>query len=108
MTILSGRDNAGWGLGDNRAIKTGQPFEPPAGSDKTLFFNPAAFGVNPNGSFGETLRGEYFGPDRTTVDLGLFKNFRFTSELNVQFRAEIFNLFNRGTSVAVRANRAKP
>jgi hypothetical protein len=95
FTIESGRDNAGWGLGSNRAIKTGAPFEPPAGSERTVFFNPAAFAVNPNGSFGETLRGEYFGPDRTTVDLGLFKNFRFTQDLNIQFRAEFFNVFNR-------------
>ncbi len=28
----------------------------------TIWFNPAAFAVNPNGSFGETLRGEFFGP----------------------------------------------
>jgi len=94
FTIESGRDNAGWGLGENRAIRTGQPFEPPDGSDETVWFNRAAFAVNPNGSFGETLRGEYFGPSRQTVDLGLFKNFRFTTEVNVQFRAEFFNLFN--------------
>jgi hypothetical protein len=94
ITIESGRDNAGWGLGSNRAIKTGQPFEPPAGSDETVWFNRAAFAVNPNGTFGETLRGEYFGPSRQTVDLGLFKNFRFTTDMNVQFRAEFFNLLN--------------
>jgi len=110
FTIESGRDNAGWGLGSNRAIKTGAPFEPPAGSERTVYFNAAAFAVNPNGSFGETLRGEYFGPDRTTVDLGLFKNFRFTTDLNIQFRAEFFNVFNRvnfnnpGTNVSSAAS----
>jgi hypothetical protein len=110
FTIVSGRDNAGWGLGENRAIRTGQPFEPPAGSDATVWFNPAAFAVNPNGSFGETLRGEYFGPSRQTVDLGMFKNFRFTNEMNIQFRAEFFNLFNTvnfnnpGTTVATASS----
>jgi hypothetical protein len=94
FTIVSGRDNSGWGLGENRAIRTGEPFDPPAGSDRTVFFNRAAFAVNPNGSFGETLRGEFFGPTRQTVDLGLFKNFRLPSSMNVQFRAEFFNLFN--------------
>jgi hypothetical protein len=59
-----------------------------------VWFNRAAFAVNPNGSFGETLRGEYFGPSRQTVDMGLFKNFRFTTDVNFQFRAEFFNLFN--------------
>ena len=94
LTITSGRDNAGWGLGSNRAIKTGQPFDPPAGSDETVWFNRAAFAVNPNGTFGETLRGEFFGPSRSTTDLGLFKNFRFTNDMNIQFRAEFFNAFN--------------
>jgi hypothetical protein len=93
-TIESGRDNAGWGLGDNRAIRTGVSMDPPAGSDQTVWFNPAAFAVNPNGSFGETLRGEFFGPNRSIVDLGVFKRVRFSNAMNVQFRAEFFNLFN--------------
>ncbi len=110
MTISSGRDNAGWGLGSNRAMYTGQPFEAPAGSDETLWFNPAAFAVNPNGSFGETKRGEYFGPGDSTVDLGLFKNFRIAGDMNIQFRAEFFNALNTvnfgnpGTSVASPAS----
>jgi Carboxypeptidase regulatory-like domain len=96
LTIGSGRDNAGWGLGNdsNRAIRTGQPFEAPAGSPETVWFNAAAFAVNPNGTFGETRRGEYFGPGDKTVDLGLFKNFRISGDMNVQFRAEFFNAFN--------------
>jgi hypothetical protein len=94
FTIVSGRDNAGWGLGSNRAIYTDQPYDPPAGSDPTLWFNPAAFAVNPNGSFGDTLRGEFFGPSRSTVDLALSKRFGFTDSMNLQFRAEFFNLFN--------------
>ena len=84
----------GWGLGSNRGIRTGQPLEPPSGSDPTVWFNAAAFAVNPNGSFGETLRGEFFGPHRQTVDMGLFKRFTFSNSLNLQFRAEFFNLFN--------------
>ena len=31
FTVESGRDNAGWGLGSNRAIYTGAPFDPPRG-----------------------------------------------------------------------------
>ena len=82
-TITSGVDNAGWGLGDNRAIRTGQPLEPAAGADQTVWFNPAAFAVNPNGSFGETLRGEFFGPNRTTVDIGLFKRFTLHEQTSI-------------------------
>jgi hypothetical protein len=94
FTITSGRDNAGWGLGNNRAVRTSAPFDPPTGSDQTVWFNPAAFAVNPNGTFGETLRGEFFGPSRSIMDLAISKRVRFTSDMNVQFRAEFFNLFN--------------
>jgi hypothetical protein len=110
FTITSGRDNAGWGLGDNRGIRTGQPYDAPAGSDETVWFNRAAFAVNPNGTFGETLRGEFFGPNRTTMDLGVFKRFRFTNDINVQFRAEFFNVLNTvnynnpGTNVSTAAS----
>jgi len=99
FTIVSGRDNAGWGLGENRAVKTGEPFDPPtsltcATQPCVYFFNPKAFAVNPNGSFGETLRGEYFGPNRTNVNLGLFKRINLPNSMSLQFRAEFFNLFN--------------
>ncbi len=36
----------------------------------------------------------FFGPNRTTVDLGVFKRFTFSSNTSFQFRAEVFNLFN--------------
>jgi hypothetical protein len=96
FTITSGRDNAGWGLGanDNRAVRTGQPFDPPAGADETVWFNRAAFTFNQPGSFGETLRGEYFGPSRSTLDLGLFKRFQLPNSMSLQFRAEFFNALN--------------
>ena len=95
-TIVSGVDNAGWGLGveSNRAVRTGAPMEPPDGSDRTVWFNAAAFAVNPIGSFGETLRGEFFGPNFTTVDMGLFKRFRISDDMNLQFRAEFLTSFN--------------
>jgi hypothetical protein len=97
FTITSGRDNAGWGLGanDNRAIRTGESFDPPAGSDRTVWFNRAAFTFNPAGSFGETRRGEFFGPSRSTFDLGLFKRFDLPNAMTLQFRAEFFNALNR-------------
>ena len=99
FTIESGRDNAGWGLGSNRAIYTKEPFEPPASLTCSTqpchyYFNPKAFAVNPNGTFGETKRGEFFGPSRSTVDLGLFKRFGLAGTMDLQFRAEFFNLFN--------------
>lgn len=48
------------------------------------------------GAFNGTLgRNTFRGPTFADVDLSLFKNFKVTEEVNVQFRAEAFNLFNR-------------
>jgi hypothetical protein len=101
-TVVSGVDNAGWGLGvdSNRAIRTSAPLDVPdnlpcASPPCKFWFNPAAFAVNPIGSFGDTQRGEFFGPNFSTVDMGLFKRFSFSDDVNLQFRAEFFNIFNR-------------
>jgi hypothetical protein len=99
LKVVSGRDNAGWGLGDNRAIRTAAAYDPPANltcatQPCVYWFNPSAFAVNPNGSFGETRRGEYFGPSNSTLDLGLFKRFDLPNAMNLRFRAEFFNVLN--------------
>jgi hypothetical protein len=94
-TVDSGRDNSLDGISNDRAKLTGQPFEPPSGSDATVSFNPAAFVVNDLGTWGNVGRGAYYGPSLHTWDMGLFKNFRFTNDMNVQFRAEFFNVFNQ-------------
>jgi Carboxypeptidase regulatory-like domain len=65
-------------------------------SHKTLshFFNTAAFAPQPLGTVGNTQRNSLFGPDFRHVDLSLFKTFPVTERLNVQFRAESFNISN--------------
>jgi len=70
------------------------------------YFNPAAF-VDPQqvrntkGTlitlFGNSARRVARGPGSTNLDFSLFKNFRPTERLNVQFRAEAFNLSNTPT-----------
>jgi hypothetical protein len=94
-TIDSGTDNSLDGIGNDRAKLTGQPVEPPAGSAQTVWFNPAAFVVNDIGTFGNVARGAYYGPSLHSWDMGLFKNFRISTDMNVQFRAEFFNVFNQ-------------
>jgi hypothetical protein len=62
------------------------------------WFNPAAFVLQPIGTFGNVGRNELIGPDLRTVDLALSKFFGFSrlgSRGNVELRAEVFNLFNR-------------
>jgi hypothetical protein len=94
-TIISGTDNSLDGIDGDRAKLTGQPIAPPDGAPKTMWFNPAAFAVNDLRTFGETGKGAYYGPNLQTWDMGLFKNFRFSTDMNVQFRAEFFNVFNQ-------------
>jgi hypothetical protein len=94
-TIESGRDNSLDGIGNDRAKTTGAPVEPPDGSLQTVWFNPAAFAVNDLGTFGTVGRGAYYGPSLHSWDMGLFKNFRISTDANIQFRAEFFNVFNQ-------------
>jgi hypothetical protein len=51
--------------------------------------------VNDVGTFGNVGRGAFYGPNLQTWDMGLFKNFRISTDMNVQFRAEFFNVFNQ-------------
>jgi hypothetical protein len=94
-SILSGRDNSLTGINRDKAKLTGVSPKPPAGSDKTVWFNPAAFAVNDIGTFGEVPTGAYYGPSLFSFDMGFFKSFRAGERVNTQFRAEFFNIFNQ-------------
>ena len=58
------------------------------------FFNTAAFAPQPLGTIGNTQRNSLFGPDFRHIDLSIFKNFPVTERVNVQFRAESYNISN--------------
>ncbi|MFL6465492.1 MAG: TonB-dependent receptor domain-containing protein, partial [Bryobacteraceae bacterium] len=53
----------------------------------------SAFAI-PVFAYGNFGRNVLYGPGLYNVDFSLFKNFRFTERLNLQFRSEFFNLFN--------------
>jgi Carboxypeptidase regulatory-like domain/TonB dependent receptor/TonB-dependent Receptor Plug Domain len=57
------------------------------------YLNPAAFQV-PAGDFGNLGRNQIFGPGFWNVDFSLSKNTKMTDALALQFRAEVFNIFN--------------
>ncbi len=95
FTIKSGKDNSLTGLGNDRAKLTGAGVTPPAGADKRVWFNSAAFAVNDVGTFGTLGRNTLYGPQLYSWDMGLFKNFRVNERLQTQFRAEFFNIFNQ-------------
>ena len=64
-------------------------------SGGVLFLNPAAFATPAPGKFGNLERGALHGPGFAQVDLVLAKHFPFAGSRNVEFRTEIFNLFDR-------------
>lgn len=65
------------------------------GADKTVYLNPAAFSTPAPGSFGNLGRGAIHGPGMSQMDLTLSKRFNLTERVNLQFRAEGYNVFNR-------------
>jgi hypothetical protein len=64
------------------------------GPDKTLYLNPAAFTLPAPGTFGNLRRGFVRQPGITNVDFSLAKNWKIRERYGIQFRAEMFNLFN--------------
>jgi hypothetical protein len=75
-----------------RPDTTGQSVSGP----KTVaeWFNTAAFVAPPAGYFGNAGTGIIKGPGLINFDMALFKDFRVTERHRIQFRADLFNVFN--------------
>ncbi|MGH9396199.1 MAG: carboxypeptidase regulatory-like domain-containing protein [Terriglobia bacterium] len=58
------------------------------------YFNPGAFIVPVNGTYGNAGRDVLIGPGLKTADFSLIKDTRLSEKLILQFRAEFFNFFN--------------
>lgn len=67
---------------------------PFVGSGGVVFLNPAAFATPAPGTFGDLERGSLHGPGFRQIDLVVAKHFPIGGAKNVEFRAEVFNLFN--------------
>lgn len=59
-----------------------------------MWFNTACFQEAALGTWGTAKRNMLRGPGMADVDWGMYKNFKVTEKLNIQFRSEFFNLFN--------------
>jgi hypothetical protein len=57
------------------------------------WFNPCAFGI-PSGAFGNLPRNAFRGPAVYNVDLSMFKSISISERFKLQFRMEVFNVFN--------------
>ena len=83
-----GRDRASYapGFGPDEAVTR----------DPAQWFNPQAFALQPAGTFGNTGRGDFTGPDLRSVDLAFSKDSRLgNTDRRLEVRIEVFNLFNR-------------
>jgi hypothetical protein len=64
------------------------------GSGPSNFLNPAAFSMPAAGTFGNLARDTFYGPSYKQIDFSVLKKTRVTEAKNVEFRVEMFNLFN--------------
>ena len=58
------------------------------------YYDPTAFVLPAVGTYGNAGRNIITGPGLTTVDMSLTKNTSISERVNLQFRAEAYNLFN--------------
>jgi hypothetical protein len=71
-------------------IPAGQPLGTP-----DRWFDPCAFSAPKPGTFGNLGRNTVIGPGLVSVDASLNKVFKPSERINVQLRAEVFNLLDR-------------
>jgi hypothetical protein len=88
-------DTTGTGVSSRVSVVGGQSAQlsrPERSRDR--WFNTAAFMQTPLGQFGNAARLPIHLPGLNQVDFSAVKNFRFSEQFNLQFRAEFFNFFN--------------
>ncbi len=103
--VQSNRSRSLWNPSLGPGIGQDRPsYAPGYGPDNAVlgrvdqWFDPNAFVLQPAGTFGNTGRGDFTGPDLRTLDVALTKQaaFRtFGSNGRLEFRIQAFNLLNR-------------
>jgi hypothetical protein len=66
----------------------------PGAASNVCWFDPSAFTLPPIGTLGDEPRNALIGPRLFSEDFAVIKNTKFGEKLNVQFRAEAFNILN--------------
>lgn len=75
-----------------------------ADKNANMWLNAAAFSAPARGTWGNLPRGALRGPGLWQMDFTVFKNVPFRERYNVEFRAEMYNIFNRAQYAAPNAN----
>lgn len=102
LTLSSGRpftiganNQSGTGPGSNfRADCVGNPL--PDGFDQTrdAWFDTSAFAQPAANTFGDCGYNTMRGPHYKTMNFSVFRNWPFSDDRRLEFRVEVFNLFN--------------
>ncbi len=94
--IFAGSDISGTNEGLDRVNQIASASTGIAGQHpNATWIDLNSFALPTAGTFGTLRRNKYYGPGFSDTDLSFFKNTRFGEKLTIQFRAELFNLFNR-------------
>jgi hypothetical protein len=108
FTVINSAGNTGISLTDNAGVSSGLgiaasypdvvkgPSPPPSNSRSVgpLIRNPSSF-VAPRGlTFGNAGRNFLNNPGRVNVDMALLRHFKIRESGELEFRAEVFNIFN--------------
>ena len=93
LTVTTGRDIAGTGIA---AQRVNQVLDNPYGDKSSLtnYLNPAAFAYPAPGTLGNHKAFSIEGPGFWTVDLALSRLAPFGTQQSLEFRVEVFNVFN--------------
>jgi hypothetical protein len=78
-------------IGDPNAAP---PIKNAANIKGSLLYNPGAFAAPTGLTFGDAGRNILYRQQRWNFDMGLFKKFFVREQVNFEFRAEAFNVFN--------------
>jgi hypothetical protein len=73
----------------------GVSLTPPGGRKIGQWINPAAFALVTSSGYGNAPRNIARGPNLWQADLGLAKYLPLTENMQLEFRSEFFNIFNR-------------
>ncbi len=79
---------------DRPDVVKGVPIFPGGTKTPTQWFNPGAFTVAPPLQFGNASKGIIQGPHSIDLDAAAMRDFKLRESLNLEFRAEAFNLAN--------------
>ena len=112
---MVGKIVGGWQLSGISTLTTGRPFNVSLATgvnngapswpnrigsgkldnpDPFLWFNPADFVAPAPNTYGNVARGVLYSPGHVNFDTSLVKNTSVREGLNLQFRFEMFNMFN--------------